>query len=302
MDNKNYIYLIRRREHVRLDEPIYKIGHTTRGIERLKEYDGGIGIEVHAMFPVLDSAEAEKRLIKLFDCKYENALKCTGSKESYKGDIDEMIKDIRKVAKGYDPTKDVINGGKSVEPRKLPLPLFQPNLHLSACQDINIDKVNIKHNDEIGLIYEKKSNNINEISNKDTLLHIYRIPNEVIINDISYFPYELESCTKTELLNIVTHLKGYISSNKLKKDIIDYLNDIWPKFLIVYDDIKISSNVYKFHELVTYTKKDLMLIITELGIDGNMSWKKDDLIYEIENNWPLLRSTGDLEEYNYVIH
>lgn len=46
-----------------------------------------------------------------------------------------------------------------------------------------------------------------------------------------------------------------------------------------------------------------MLIIAKLGIDGNMSWKKDDLIYEIENNWTMLTLIENLEEYSdYVIH
>lgn len=160
MDNKNYIYIIRRREHVRLDEPIYKIGHTTRGIERLKEYDGGLGIEVHAMLPVLDSSEAEKRLIRVFDGKYESALKCTGSKESYKGDIDEMIKDIRKVAKGYDVPKVVVKEENSIPklPPRLdlgpPLPAQHPSrpevilpqhpsrpyVHRTRFQNINNDE------------------------------------------------------------------------------------------------------------------------------------------------------------------
>jgi hypothetical protein len=102
--DKNYIYIIRRREHVRTDEDIYKIGHTTRGIDRLKEYDNGVGIEVHGMFPVVWSKEAERSVIELFNSKYESARECTGSSESYKGNVEDMVKDIKNVCKGYTKT------------------------------------------------------------------------------------------------------------------------------------------------------------------------------------------------------
>ena len=39
--NNKYIYLLQTREFIMLNEPVYKIGQTTRGYERIKEYKGG---------------------------------------------------------------------------------------------------------------------------------------------------------------------------------------------------------------------------------------------------------------------
>jgi hypothetical protein len=101
--DKNYIYIIRRREHVRIGEDIYKIGHTTRGIDRLKEYDNGVGIEIHGMFPVVNSKEAERSVIELFNSKYGRIDRT----ESYKGNVEDMVKDIKNVCKEHNTSNSI---------------------------------------------------------------------------------------------------------------------------------------------------------------------------------------------------
>lgn len=239
---KNYIYLIRRREHVRLDEPIYKIGHTTRGIERLKEYDSGLGIEIHAMLPVLDSSEAEKRLINVFDSKYTSAYSTTGSKESYKGDVDEMIKDIRKVAKGHSTVKE-------------------------QCP-----------------------------------LHVYKILDDVTINNVKYIAHKLDTYNKKELCNIRDYLGGHISMKKTKKDIIVYLMDIWPKLYITYPPLTIMGSIYYYHLLDTYDNSILKRIASDLYYHVDIRCKDSDLRTIIRNNWSY-KYIKDITQYpNCIVH
>jgi len=86
------IYVIRRREHVRLNEPIYKIGMTAKqGVKRLYQYDNGLGIEVYAMRCVSDASEAERKLKEVFTEHFESARDVTSSTESYRGDINSML-------------------------------------------------------------------------------------------------------------------------------------------------------------------------------------------------------------------
>lgn len=430
MDNKNYIYIIRRREHVRLDEPIYKIGHTTRGIERLKEYDGGLGIEIHAMLPVVDSSEAEKRLIRVFDGKYESALKSTGSKESYRGDIDEMIKDIRKVAKGYDTPKDVVKEENSIPklpPRLVlgpPLPpqqssipkMFPPLVALPKQEllhehnyisnsvkppkqilsktyekynqeliinnsnidtiksfkspykyafkiiidnieqyrrsitsrvrdskyierdirkviykydttintDIDfaeLDKINapivVEHGDVKDKYYRTKApedirdmirdissvmeENIMPMDMRITLISnnathiptaqfIYKIPLTIHVDELEIGRDEvhvskLDSYTKPELMDIVEYLKGHISSRKLKQELINYIEDIWPSKYVMYDNIYIDNMEYRFNTLETYNNMQLMKIINRLGLICSPYDEKNELIDIIYEGW-----------------
>lgn len=94
---------MRRREHVRTGEDIYKIGRTTRGIDRLKEY--GTGIEIHGMLPVVGSKEAGRTVIELFDGKYGRI----GSSKSYKGNVEDMVKDIKNVCKEHNAMKTSVS-------------------------------------------------------------------------------------------------------------------------------------------------------------------------------------------------
>jgi len=106
MDHQ-YIYIIRRREHVRMDENIYKIGMTYRqGVKRLMQYDNGIGIEIYGMIEVRNAKDAETELKRLFNQKYDSALDITGSVESYMGDINEMMLDFHLIAKRFKRSKD----------------------------------------------------------------------------------------------------------------------------------------------------------------------------------------------------
>lgn len=95
--NKDYIYIIRRREQCILDEKIYKIEYSTKGIKKLMKYDDGAGFEVYLMFPVKDGKEVCKLAVDLFDDKYQCAYEETGSIKSFRGNVDMMIEDVKHI-------------------------------------------------------------------------------------------------------------------------------------------------------------------------------------------------------------
>jgi hypothetical protein len=86
------IYLIRTREFKNSNKPIYKIGKTMHKDvkKRLRQY--GKGYEIFLVKEVKDCHIMEKRVIELFNRKY-NCEKEYG-REYYSGNVDDMIKDI----------------------------------------------------------------------------------------------------------------------------------------------------------------------------------------------------------------
>jgi hypothetical protein len=58
------IYVLRKREHVRMREDIYKVGRTSRPVlDRIKDY--GSGCEVLLTIPVRDVSIAERRVLDM---------------------------------------------------------------------------------------------------------------------------------------------------------------------------------------------------------------------------------------------
>lgn len=104
-----YIYIIRRREHVRLKEPIYKIGMTSKqGLKRLLQYDGAIGLEIYGAMIVSNAIRAEIQLKEVFNEKFDLVTDLTGSTESYRGSIQDMLKEFYMVANQFqgEPSMD----------------------------------------------------------------------------------------------------------------------------------------------------------------------------------------------------
>ena len=87
----NYIYLLQEREHIRLNEEIYKIGRTKQeDLKRFKQYPKGSKL---LLYQVCDDCDnLEKELIKEFKNKYIHR-KDIGN-EYFEGQLNDMIKDI----------------------------------------------------------------------------------------------------------------------------------------------------------------------------------------------------------------
>jgi predicted Zn-ribbon and HTH transcriptional regulator len=86
---QHYVYLFHAKKFVDLQEPVYKIGKTTKpNFERFNQYDEGAIF--HFQMSCRDCHVLEKKIIALFKINYE--LHC--GLEYFKGDRFEMIKDI----------------------------------------------------------------------------------------------------------------------------------------------------------------------------------------------------------------
>jgi len=85
--SKHYVYLLREREHLRLDEPTYKLGKTTQEPNsRLAGYPKGS--EVILFIDVQNCHSTESTLIREFDANFEH--KKEYGREYYSGDLNKM--------------------------------------------------------------------------------------------------------------------------------------------------------------------------------------------------------------------
>ena len=100
-----YIYLIREREFVYSNQPIYKIGRTNKIATRMNSYPKDS--EVYLVEAVSDSVYVEKELITIFEERYERATTRDGTttigNETFIGNINEMIYIIRTYIQNHCP-------------------------------------------------------------------------------------------------------------------------------------------------------------------------------------------------------
>ena len=91
-----YIYIIREREFVRFNEPIYKLGRTINIHNRMNGYPKES--EIYLFEPVTNSKWYERELSRLFSEKYSRGRLRSGEligKEYFIGDVNEMIYNVR---------------------------------------------------------------------------------------------------------------------------------------------------------------------------------------------------------------
>lgn len=89
-----YIYLIREREFVNLNAPVFKIGRTVNCVNRMNQYPKGS--EIYLIVPVTNSVWYEKQLLDIFDDHFERATVNNDGqhyigREYYIGNLDEMV-------------------------------------------------------------------------------------------------------------------------------------------------------------------------------------------------------------------
>lgn len=90
----NYIYLLRLREFIKTNEPIYKIGRTTQsGLNRFNQYPKGS--EIIIFRKCIDCYTMENALIKLFKSKYKYRKEY--GNEYFEGIEEEMLRDINNI-------------------------------------------------------------------------------------------------------------------------------------------------------------------------------------------------------------
>lgn len=92
-EQDEFIYILQEREFIRSNQPIYKIGKTINPKSRLSSYPNGS--RVYLIQLVEDCNETEKKMIELFDEKFENKVEI--GREYYYGEIRQMIKEFKKM-------------------------------------------------------------------------------------------------------------------------------------------------------------------------------------------------------------
>ena len=105
-DDLHYIYLLREREFVRLNENCYKIGRTSQ--DPVKRFEGyPKGSEIVLYIAVDNCLTAEKQLLAIFKNKFQQ--KKNYGTEYFSGDKNEMIKAILGVATKSSVDLEVLN-------------------------------------------------------------------------------------------------------------------------------------------------------------------------------------------------
>ena len=94
---EGYFYIIREREFIRMDEPVYKIGRTGNITKRVKQYPKGS--ELIISFPCKDMCGFESEIIRNFRCVFTRKLEY--GTEYFEGDIKEMINLATKMHANY---------------------------------------------------------------------------------------------------------------------------------------------------------------------------------------------------------
>ena len=86
-DKQGFLYILRTRESVRLDEPVYKIGKTYDMERRFSSYPKGS--ELLKSIKVCERHVAEKVLLREFSSKFTNREEF--GNEYFEGDLQEML-------------------------------------------------------------------------------------------------------------------------------------------------------------------------------------------------------------------
>jgi len=86
-DKQGFLYILRTRESVRLDEPVYKVGKTYDMEQRFKQYPKGS--ELLKSIKVCERHIAEKVLLREFSSKFKTREEF--GNEYFEGDLQEML-------------------------------------------------------------------------------------------------------------------------------------------------------------------------------------------------------------------
>jgi hypothetical protein len=72
-----------------------------QGLKRLLQYDGAIGLEIYGAMIVSNAIKAEIQLKEVFNEKFDLVTDLTGSTESYRGSVQDMLKEFYMVANQF---------------------------------------------------------------------------------------------------------------------------------------------------------------------------------------------------------
>jgi hypothetical protein len=165
-ENTNqYIYLIHPREHIRLSEPVYKIGRTKQYDKRINQYPKDS--ELILLIKVIDCVLIETKLIKLFKNKFKQRIEF--GREYFEGDQDLMIETIINEKKTFVIPDKIDEENKKLESRNKKME--EKRIVIEKIEKMKLEKIEKKKQDKL----EKHKNKMEEIEKerKNKLEQIY---------------------------------------------------------------------------------------------------------------------------------
>ena len=266
----HYIYIIHVREFLESNRDIYKIGRTSKGLDRLKGYPKGS--KLIFLRECEDSVIMEREIIIFLKKKYEQQNERYGT-EYFKGNKKEMIKDINNIL----DTEEVIT---KVSPDENQDPFFiERNLSCDSdnCLNNSLDKVSDKNSDscldknsDSGLDSNSDSNSDSDFFNSpdnnndnnsdndynnhydnDEVNKTNSIPLILSANDIDNDEFEIlllkqkrDEATKEEKFKIKKHFyKLSLGLDKIDENILNKFNlESIPKFISLINEKNIKHS------------------------------------------------------------
>lgn len=140
----SYIYLIQEREHIRLNEPTYKIGKThQKPGARMGAYPKDSSLKIMLNFNNCDTAE--KELLVIFKKKFTH--KPEYGYEYFLGSVNEMIKTIMDYWNTINSNNQIVSANiNNLVIRVNSIPSFQPILNnMNNLLDMFMKYMNIKN-------------------------------------------------------------------------------------------------------------------------------------------------------------
>jgi len=232
---RDYIYLIKEREFVRIGEDTYKIGRTQQNppTDRLLQYPSGS--EIILLTIVDDCFSLEKQVIKVFKQKFIH--KKEYGNEYFNGDVKDMIKTIYSIIFKQEKLNLDLEMHHTIKTLKLTedaLDLTKENLKLTQEELIATRELVELKNEEVLTIkkeYEKLNSSILDLALTNTISKERLIKSEikkktvVIENDLivrlkNMYKYSKNISSHVLILYLINELKDN-GINATQKEVID---------------------------------------------------------------------------------
>ena len=275
VEKKEHVYLLQQRSNVILQNNIYKIGQTTRGIKRIEAYEKGY--KLYLLEKCYNSKKIESQIIQQFTKKYKKVI----GREHFEGDLNSMIIDINEILinENYEES---ITTERNTKIKKT----SQKNRKISI-EPINIESISIEP------ITEPITESITE-SITDTIIDTNIEIIEKIPNKKGKKTNKKKQSTDIEILcgeiiyHILEELDNYIIQTT-NDDINELYNNYKSDFEKEYFYIKNTNEFYKntngFFVISnkTFLKNYIKIKYKNQYFNFYNKWKNDENKYAFEN-------------------
>lgn len=236
---KHYIYLLREREFIRLNEPTYKIGRTQQNpYDRFSSYPKGSEIILFVL--VDDCKTTENKLINIFKKTYIH--KKEYGNEYFNGDVKDMIKTINSVLFNIQDNilqKSLKLTEESLDCSETQLLLIKDKLKITE-EELKLTQELVKLKDEELLTikeeYEKLNSSILDLALKNTISKesvftpenkkkIVKIENDLTIRLKNMYKFSKNISSHILISYLINTLKNK-GINATEKEVIDEVTNL----------------------------------------------------------------------------